>query len=69
MVKTEQNEQKTINLKVVLSGKSFSYMIKRRWEKNDLAIDFICAMKKDEKSKIKLKLWMVDEKASIFINN
>ena len=38
-------------------------------EKDDLAIDFICAMKKDEKSKVKLKLWMVDEKASIFINN
>ena len=33
MVKTEQNEQKTINLKVVLSGKSLSYMIKRRWKK------------------------------------
>ena len=44
--------------------KSFSCLIRRIWKKDDLATDFICGMRESEESKVKPKLWMVEEGAS-----
>ena len=45
---------------------SLSCLIKARWKKEDLTKDLICGMKKRVKaeSKVKAKLWMVEEGAS-----
>ena len=42
--------------RVGLSRKSFSCLIRRRWKKDALAIDFTCGMKESEESKVKPKL-------------
>ena len=51
-------------MRVGLSKKSFSCLIRRRWKKDDLAADFIFGMRGSEESKVKPKLWMVEEGVS-----
>ena len=53
--KRDKISEETSSLRAGLSKKSFSCLIRQRWKKVDLATDFICGLRKSEKSKVKLK--------------